>query len=69
MAEQIRFVAMNTYRFFAVNKSDAVISTSWVQCTDDAEALTLARSLVTEGSGIEVWEVGRRVLKLTCTAA
>jgi hypothetical protein len=63
MAKQIHSAAMATYRFFAVDDLDAVMSVRWIDCTDDAEARDIARSLVTEICGIEVWDVGRRVCK------
>lgn len=58
---------MDTYRFFAVNEVGGVISLRWIQCSDDADARCVARSLVTARCGIEVWDVGRQVSKLTCT--
>ncbi len=62
MAERIRSCAMNTFGFFVVNKVDEVVSHSWIQCTDDADAMVIAAPLVTQDRGIEVWDVGRRVL-------
>ena len=64
MTEQIRSVAMATYRFFAVDELDAVKSVQWIDCTDDANATETARSLLTEDWGMEVWDVGRRVCKM-----
>ncbi len=55
---------MDTYRFFAVNESGRVISLRWIECGDDADARMVARSLVTERCGIEVWDVGRQVSQL-----
>ena len=57
---------MYTYRFFAVNELGGVLSLRWIQCLDDADARDVARSLVTERCGVEVWDVGRKVSKLTC---
>ena len=61
MTEQIHPVAMTIYRFFAVNELDAVLSVQEIECTDDGGAMAIAESLLTEGCGIEVWDVGRRV--------
>ena len=66
MAEQIRCGAMSTYRFFAVNEVNRVTSLRWIECTDDADARAMAESLVTEISGIEVWDVARQVSKIAC---
>lgn len=63
MSTRIR--APTTYRFFTVNEFDGVTSDRLVQCANDADAHALAASLVTEASGIEVWDVGHRVLKLS----
>ena len=57
---------MDTYRFFSVNELGGVLSLQWIQCWDDADARDVARSLVTARCGVEVWDVGRRVSKLTC---
>jgi hypothetical protein len=65
MAEQIRSVAMATYRFFAVDELDAVKSVQWIDCTDDANATEMAKSLRTEVLGVEAWDVGRRVCKIS----
>ena len=64
MAEQIRSVAMSTYRFFAVNDFDRVTSLRWIECMGDADAKARAGTLVTKDCGIEVWDVGRCVSKL-----
>ncbi len=56
--------AMANYGFFTVNAADAVMSVRWIDCADDTNAKEIAESLVTEASGIEVWDVGRRVCKL-----
>ncbi|QGZ93349.1 hypothetical protein [Terricaulis silvestris] len=61
MTEQISSVAMTTYRFFAVNELDTVMSVQEIECTDDGGAREIAESLLTDGCGIEVWDVGRRV--------
>jgi len=61
MTGQIYSVAMTAYRFFAVNELDAVISVQEIECTDDGSAIEIAKSLLTNGCGIEVWDVGRRV--------
>jgi hypothetical protein len=55
---------MATYRFFAVDELDAVKSVQWIDCTDDADARAMAKSLLTEVCGMEVWDVGRRVCKM-----
>ena len=52
---------MTTYRFFAVNELDTVMSVQEILCTDDDGAMEIAATLLTDGCGIEVWEVGRRV--------
>ena len=67
MTEQNNSGAMTTYRFFAVDHSDAVRSVRWIDCTDDADASEIGRSLLTEISGIEVWDVGRRICKLAAS--
>jgi len=64
MHTQIRSAAMNTYRFFAVDEFDRVSSLLWRECTGDAEAKAVAESLVSEGLGVEVWDIGRLVSKL-----
>lgn len=61
MTEQTSSVAMTTYRFFAVNELDMVMSVQEIECTDDGRAREIADSLLTDDFGIEVWEVGRRV--------
>jgi len=57
---------MNLYRFFVVDESDRVSSLIWRQCHGDREAKMVAASLVSEGSGVEVWDTGRLVSKLPC---
>ena len=64
MTEQIRPVPMATYRFFDVNHLDEVLAVRWIDCPDDVVARKVASSLITERSGIEVWDVGRRVCKM-----
>ena len=55
---------MSTYRFFAVNSLDVIISVQWIDCTDDARARKVGETLLTETCGVEVWDVGRRVCKM-----
>jgi hypothetical protein len=57
---------MDTYRFFSVNELGGVLSLQLMQCWDDADALDVARSLATERCGVEVWDAGRRISKLSC---
>lgn len=64
MIKENRSVAMATYRFFAVDRLDAVMSVRWIDCTDDAGAKAIGESLLTETCGMEVWDVGRRVCKM-----
>lgn len=40
---------------------DTVMSVQEIECTDDGGAIEIAESLLTDGCGIEVWDVGRRV--------
>ncbi len=61
MTEQISSVAMTTYRFFTVDELDAVMLVHEIECTDDAGAREIAENLLTDGCGIEVWDLGRRV--------
>jgi hypothetical protein len=61
VTEHISSVAMTTYRVFAVNELDTVMSVHEIECTDDGGAMEIAATLLTDGCGIEVWEVGRRV--------
>lgn len=61
MAEQISSGAMTAYRFFTVNELDAVMSVQEIECVDDGGAMGIAETLLTDGCGIEVWDVGRRV--------
>lgn len=61
MTEQISSLAMTTYRFFAVNEQDRVMSVQEIECTDDGGAMEIAETLLADGCGIEVWDVGRRV--------
>lgn len=63
-----RPAAMNLYRFFVVDEADRVSSLIWRQCSGDAEARKVAASLISEGSGVEVWDTGRLVSKLRSTA-
>jgi hypothetical protein len=64
MTEQNLSAAMATYRFFAVDRLDAVMSVRWIDCTDDAGAMEIGETLLTKTCGIEVWDVGRRVCKI-----
>jgi len=57
-------VAMATYRFFAVDHLDAVMSVRWIDCANDAGARAIGESLRTQTCGMEVWDVGRRVCKM-----
>jgi hypothetical protein len=61
MTEQVSSAAMTTYRVFSVNEVDTVMSVQEIECTDDGGAMEIAKSLLTDGCGIEVWEVGRRI--------
>jgi len=65
MTEKIHSVAMATYRFFVVDDLDAVMSVQWIDCADDVEAREIAATLRTAICGIEVWDVGRRICKMT----
>jgi hypothetical protein len=69
MTDRVHCRAMNMYRFFTVNERDTVISERFIHCADDADARAIGQSLVTEACGVEVWDVGRRVLKLACTSS
>jgi len=64
MKEQNLSAAMATYRFFVVDRLDAVMSVRWIECADDAGAREIGESLLTKTYGIEVWDVGRRVCKM-----
>jgi hypothetical protein len=61
MIEQNSSIAMIAYRFFTVNALDAVISVQEIECTGDVGAMEIAETLLGDGCGIEVWDVGRRV--------
>lgn len=61
MIEQNSSIAMIAYRFFTVNALDAVISVREIECTGDGGAMEIAETLLADGCGIEVWDVGRRV--------
>jgi hypothetical protein len=61
MTQQISSAALTAYRFFIVNELDAVMSVQEIECTDDGGAVEIAETLLTDGCGIEVWDVGRRV--------
>lgn len=61
MTGQNSSIAMIAYRFFTVNELDAVISVQEIECTGDGGAMEIAETLLVNGCGIEVWDVGRRV--------
>jgi len=58
---------MESYRFFGVTESGAIVSDRSFDCTDDAEARDMAVSLKEANRGIEVWDVSRCVCKIART--
>jgi hypothetical protein len=69
MGDAVHFRAMNLYKFFTVNERDAVVAERFIHCADDADARAIGATFVTEAHGIEVWDVGRRILKLRSAGA
>jgi uncharacterized Zn-finger protein len=65
MITQSHSAAPGAYRFFAVNAFDEVLSLRELECADDVEATAIAESLTSAGAGVEVWDIGRRVIKLS----
>src|SRR5690242_12277289 len=57
MTGQNPSAAMATYRFFAVDRLDVVVSMRWIVCTDDARAREIGETLLTKTCGVEVWDV------------
>ena len=58
---------MESYRFFGVTESGAIVSDRSFDCADDAEARNMAVSLKEADNGIEVWDVSRCVCKIAKT--
>jgi hypothetical protein len=52
---------MMSYRFFLVNKREAVLSFQEHDCLDDAEAGALGGRMARAGADVEVWDLGRLV--------
>lgn len=65
MAERFQSTAMGTYRFFVVNRFDEVLSSRELECAGDADATAMAASLMDGSNGIEVWDIGQRIAKLS----
>jgi hypothetical protein len=58
---------MESYRFFGVTDSGAIVSDRSFDCADDVEARDMAVSLKEPNNGIEVWDVSRCVCKIAKT--
>jgi hypothetical protein len=54
-------VALETYRFFAFDRTDCVLWDRCMQCMNDAEARKAATAMAVGDEAIEVWDVARFV--------
>lgn len=57
-------IALQAYRFFAVDHADRVLWDRSVQCMDDSEAQAVARTMMGGEQTIEVWDVARFVVRV-----
>jgi hypothetical protein len=55
---------MESYRVFGVNAHGRIVSDQSFDCGDDAEARSLAHTILKQPHGIEVWDVSRCVFKI-----
>lgn len=56
--------AAGPYRFFAIGSLEKVLALREIDCSNDTEATATAQVMIQWGYGIEVWDIGRRVIKL-----
>lgn len=63
---------MRAYRLYLLNQADRIRSADVLECVDDGEALRLAEQRLPQlpqGTGIEVWDGGRRVHRIAPAGA
>jgi hypothetical protein len=56
---------MASYRLFFIGRDDHIVKAEVVDCPTDDEAVAAARAMCGEHPAVEVWELARRVERVS----
>jgi hypothetical protein len=56
---------MASYRLFFLGRDDRIVKAEVVECSADDEAVAAARAVCGEHPAVEVWELARRVERVS----